>query len=207
MLIIGTSADDMLWDTPEDDEITGGGGNDTLVSAAGQDTLDGGAGRNTASFAGREAGVTVLLEAGLELGSGTRLLNIHSLIGSSFDDVLIGDAGANWLFGGDGDDYIEGGGGNDTLVGGAGENVLTGGTGADLFVFHAGQAQGDIVTDFNALEGDRLLFLGYGSLAGGARFEHIGGFAWEIRSWDGLIVDVITLANGAMPGLADWTFG
>ena len=61
------------------------------------------------------------------------------------------------LIGTSGSDGINGGGGNDIIDGGAGTDYLTGGRGADTFIFHA-HSQYDVVTDFNAAEGDRIVF-------------------------------------------------
>lgn len=79
-------------------------------------------------------------------------------------DVLQGLAGNDALFGGAGDDTLNGGLGNDSLNGGPGTDWLTGGGGADTLTgghgadtFHAFAGSGvDIVTDFNAAEGDRV---------------------------------------------------
>ena len=61
------------------------------------------------------------------------------------------------LTGSSGSDSIDGGAGNDTIDGGAGTDYLTGGRGADTFVF-TGNSQYDIITDFNAAEGDTIVF-------------------------------------------------
>jgi Ca2+-binding RTX toxin-like protein len=61
------------------------------------------------------------------------------------------------LQGTSGSDSINGGGGNDVIDGGAGTDYLTGGRGADTFIFHA-HSQYDVITDFNAAEGDRIVF-------------------------------------------------
>lgn len=68
-----------------------------------------------------------------------------------------GTGKADYLVGTAGSDTINGGGGNDTLVGGAGTDVLTGGHGADTFVVGP-DSQYDIITDFNAAEGDHIVF-------------------------------------------------
>ncbi len=59
------------------------------------------------------------------------LIGIENLTGTSFDDTLIGDDGANVLDGVDGDDVLKGGAGADTLLGGLGDDLLTGGGGGD----------------------------------------------------------------------------
>ena len=58
------------------------------------------------------------------------------------DERAFGFAGNDTLVGGDGDDTLDGGTGNDTLTGGAG---------ADTFIYSGGN---DVITDFNAAEGD-----------------------------------------------------
>jgi Hemolysin-type calcium-binding repeat (2 copies). len=60
------------------------------------------------------------------------------------------------LDGGDGNDTLYGGDGNDRLIGADGDDYLNGGSGADLFVFSWGNGQ-DIISDFNAAQGDRIV--------------------------------------------------
>jgi Ca2+-binding RTX toxin-like protein len=54
--------------------------------------------------------------------------------GTSNNDTLTGNSGANTLHGGDGNDVLNGGGGPDTLLGGAGNDTLSGESGADLMI-------------------------------------------------------------------------
>src|SRR5262245_14054960 len=68
--------------------------------------------------------------------------------GTGKSEVLNGSSGA---------DIIDGGGGNDVIDGGAGTDYLTGGRGADTFIFHP-HSQYDVITDYNAAEGDRIVF-------------------------------------------------
>lgn len=86
--------------------------------------------------------------------------------GSGKADILNGSSGA---------DIIDGGAGNDTIFGGAGTDYLTGGRGADTFVVGS-HSQYDIITDFNAAEGDRIVF----DSADGARSVYSG------QLWDGM---------------------
>ncbi|SFK37162.1 VCBS domain-containing protein, partial [Falsiroseomonas stagni] len=70
---------------------------------------------------------------------------------------LEGSAGNDSLIGGTGNDTLLGFGGNDVLDGGVGPDSLTGGAGADSFLFASSlQANRDVVTDFSALEGDKI---------------------------------------------------
>jgi len=87
--------------------------------------------------------------------------------GTGKSEVLNGSAGA---------DVIDGGAGNDTIKGGAGTDYLTGGRGADTFVFGA-HSQYDVITDFNAAEGDRIVL----DMGGAA-----GNVAYAGALWDGL---------------------
>ena len=60
-----------------------------------------------------------------------------------------GNLFANKLYGNAGNNVLNGQSGNDMLNGGAGHDTLIGGAGNDTFVFAAGQADGDIVVDFD----------------------------------------------------------
>ncbi|NER00020.1 MAG: hypothetical protein F6K30_25530 [Cyanothece sp. SIO2G6] len=54
------------------------------------------------------------------------------------------------------DDELIGGAGSDRLRGGPGKDWLTGGKGADTFVFDTNDGIFDIITDFDASEGDTI---------------------------------------------------
>ena len=85
--------------------------------------------------------------------------------GTGKSEVLVGSSGA---------DTIDGGGGNDTIVGGAGTDYLTGGRGADTFVVRAHSGY-DVITDFNAAEGDRIVL----DLGGSADKAAYSGELWD----------------------------
>ncbi|MBC7987944.1 MAG: hypothetical protein H7X93_14925 [Sphingomonadaceae bacterium] len=86
---------------------------------------------------------------------------IHALAGDDLvvagpgEDRLYGNAGDDRLRGRDDDDALRGGAGSDRVVGGRGDDTLSGGAGADMFKF-GGPSGRDVVTDFDAAEGDRL---------------------------------------------------
>lgn len=108
--------------------VSGGGGNDKLPSSGGDDVVD----------------------------------------GQDGNDNIVGDAGNDTLLGGSGKDVLNGGVGDDLINGGLGADRTTGGTGADKFVFSGNNKRAalrtstvkslDRITDFNAVEGDRLVF-------------------------------------------------
>jgi Ca2+-binding RTX toxin-like protein len=133
-----------------DNVITGGAGDDVLSGGGGNDILIGGLGNDTASYANAAGAVDVRLNGGVARNDGDggtdTLVSIENLIGSAFDDLLIGDAGANILRGGLGRDTLLGLDGDDVLDGGAGlANILQGGRGDDLYIV---SAVGDSVIEF-----------------------------------------------------------
>ena len=101
----------------------------------------------------------------VELGSVENGPSIEGVLGTGFNDVIIGNQMENVFLAGAGDDYISGGSGDDILNGGAGSDVvigddgadrliggdgvdtLTGGLGRDTFVLDAGST--DTITDFD----------------------------------------------------------
>ena len=129
-LLIGNAASNALSGMGGDDTLKGGGGADVLAGGAGDDlllggtgadTLYGGSGIDTVSYAGSSEGVLVLLQySHATEGDGTVDIfsSIENVIGSSHDDYMEGDDGANVMVGGDGQDALYGMGGADTLIGG-----------------------------------------------------------------------------------------
>ena len=126
------------------DYLMGDANNNVLDGGAGDDWLNGRSGTDTATYISATSGVTVNLNLSAPQntgGAGTdTLVNIESLIGSTFNDVLTAGAAAGDLQGGAGDDTLaagpggvtmEGGVGNDTMLAGAGADKLDGGDGAD----------------------------------------------------------------------------
>ena len=88
--------------------------------------------------------------------------------GSNKADILAGSASA---------DAVAGGRGNDRLDGASGNDQLTGGEGADTFVLRSGGGD-DVVTDFNAAAGDRVMF-DYGTYSDVMVF----GQLYDGRTW------------------------
>jgi Ca2+-binding RTX toxin-like protein len=125
--ISGTRYDNTLYGTSSGDAIYGLEGNDTLKGGGGADYLDGGAGIDTALYSDSTLGVAVNLATGRGYGGtaeGDTLVSIENVIGSNYNDTLIGTRGANELRGGEGNDVLKGGGGNDYLEGGYGNDIL-----------------------------------------------------------------------------------
>jgi Ca2+-binding RTX toxin-like protein len=117
--------------------------------------------------------------------------------GSNKADILAGSAST---------DVVEGGRGNDRLDGASGNDTLTGGEGADTFVLRSGGGD-DVVTDFNAAAGDRVMFdygtysdvMVFGRLSDGQTWQNFTGTATFSVSasdvnGDG-VVDTVISAN------------
>ncbi len=127
--VIGSDYDDVLVGDAHDNMLRGGAGDDRLSGGGGNNVLDGGSGVNTVSYIDASGGVSVDLSANAAsdngLGGRDTLLNIQNIVGSSHDDVLIGDGADNHIQGGEGDDVLMGLGGNNVLDGGAGTNTAS----------------------------------------------------------------------------------
>ncbi|MBW6506389.1 MAG: Hint domain-containing protein [Rhodobacteraceae bacterium] len=173
--LLGGDGADFLDGGAGNDTLIGGIGNDTLVGGAGADVLNAGQGMDFADYSASGAGVSIDLAAGTGAGGdaeGDTLSGVDGLIGSDFDDVLLGfdgfsndpsdsytnvfyagagndyldgRGGDDSLFGEDGDDTIFGGAGNDWIVGGAGLDHVFGGTGSDTITVNWNDSAGEFV--------------------------------------------------------------
>ena len=190
--LAGTGRANRLEGGAGNDRMLGGSGDDVLQGGAGADRLYGGPGVDRASYEGSDAGVTVDLEDGTGEGGhaeGDTMTDFENVIGSNFDDVLIGDNNANQLAGGEGDDI---------LGGGAGADRLDGGDGLDWIFYHdsdagitvnlkdntaaGGHAEGDVIIDIENVIGtahpDTLVGDdGANELEGGAGGDELDGGA------------------------------
>ena len=104
-LIVGNADANILAGRQGDDRLDGGGGDDQLSGGDGFDLVD---------YQWAPVSVNVNLTSGVATGYGTDTLStIEGVIGSRFDDWLIGDEGPNFFQGGGGNDLIAGNGGVD----------------------------------------------------------------------------------------------
>ncbi|MCK0171600.1 hypothetical protein MWU53_11070 [Aliiroseovarius sp. S1123] len=124
-----------------DDRLIGGDGNDVLLASDGADLFDGSAGVDMVDMRANTSGATVDLVAGTGAGSmvGDQFISIENLVGTEFDDLLVGNDADNRLVGRNGADILTGGGGDDRLLGGVGADQLNGGTGDDRIIGHNGR--------------------------------------------------------------------
>ena len=161
--LIGTNFNDLLYGDGNANVLNGGGGNDTLVGGAGADTLIGGGGFDYASYSTAGSGVTAsLANQAVNTGDaqGDSYSGISGLIGSAYNDTLIGDGNANVLNGGAGDDTLIGGAGADTLTGGGGHDTADYSTSSAAVQVHldgtantGGDAAGDVLNGISNLNG------------------------------------------------------
>ena len=138
----GNDQNNTLTGGAGDDHLFGGVGDDTLIGGAGNDELDGGEDSGTSDIADYSASgaavtvnlsdATVTLALGVTMGpsagkggdaQGDTFADIEDVIGSNFNDILIGDnrsGKVNILSGGKGNDLVFGSAGIDDLRGGEG---------------------------------------------------------------------------------------
>ena len=131
----GSVNGDKLAGAGGDDIIRALGGDDTIFGLAGTDSYDGGAGTDTLDLSDATTGTAARLDLdAVRNADGDRasLTGIENVTGSNFDDILVGDEGANRLLGRSGDDQLVGLAGDDQLFGNTGDDVLRGGAGDDI---------------------------------------------------------------------------
>lgn len=133
--LLGGAGDDTLLGDAGADRLFGDSGRDTLEGGLGDDLLDGGSGTDTANYANASAGIELNIQrssAQDTKGAGfDTLVDIENVIGSAYDDRIIGSDKANRIDLGAGSDFANGRGGTDRLYGEAGDDVLRGHDGDD----------------------------------------------------------------------------
>ena len=110
------------------DTFNGFSGDDFFVGGPGGDTFTGGTGNDTVSYDNALVGVRADLftpATNTNDAAGDTYSSIENLIGSDFNDTLVGNSQVNVLTGGLGNDSFFGGAGNDILVGGAGTDIAS----------------------------------------------------------------------------------
>lgn len=216
--LAGGSGNDRLDGAAGADKLSGGDGNDWL-SGTMEDRFDGGRGTDTLDLSGSPMAVGVdifgtgtffpdlYIAAGsngyLNVWLGESELSdiakgIENIIGSSYNDWLIGNGLENFIRGGAGDDVIGathadgrvdrlfGEAGNDELGAGSGNDELTGGSGADKFVFDPDNSDGNwVIHDYSKAEGDEVVL-----------FPYSGNFTWKTVDYLGTPSVQATFGDG-----------
>ena len=172
-----------------DDTLIGDGNNNNLLGGLGADVLNGGGGSDSADYGGSAAGVTASLAnpaSNTGEAAGDTYISIENLVGSDFNDTLIGNNNDNTIRGGLGADALNGMGGFDY----ASYSTSTTGVTASLAnpAINTGEAAGDTYISIEALRGsdfnDTLIGdannnnlrggLGADVLNGGGGFDNAG---------------------------------
>ncbi|AUM68726.1 type I secretion protein [Pseudomonas fluorescens] len=112
---------EMFQGSDFNDTLSGSGVKDIFIGGAGADVIDGRVGLDSAFYITSTTGVSINLQTQINQGGdaeGDVLLNIEHVLGSHFNDALVGNTGVNYLEGGLGNDVIDGGDGNDFIYGG-----------------------------------------------------------------------------------------
>ncbi|GJM02808.1 MAG: hypothetical protein DHS20C08_13090 [Rhodomicrobium sp.] len=168
----GGFGDDIIIGGSGENNIKGGPGDDTIIGGSGADTINGESGADTVDYSGSTEGISFNFVTGQNLGGDAendQLINVETIIGTSFVDsfngssnneTFIGGGGADLLFGNDGDDTLTGGEGADTLDGGSGDDIASyeGSNAAvtiDLInqLATGGEAEGDSLTNIEGAIG------------------------------------------------------
>ncbi|MCF2950321.1 hypothetical protein L0668_19590 [Paraglaciecola aquimarina] len=131
--IYGDDSNNIINGRGGDDKLYGRGGDDTFVYSAGDDIYMGGAGVDTLDASELSTGINVLLSSSS--------YDLENVIGTRFDDRIIGDGKHN------------------RLDGGAGNNELTGGNGHDTFVVHNGKNEANATNTLNGGGGNDTVLL------------------------------------------------
>ncbi|WP_158241860.1 Hint domain-containing protein [Tabrizicola sp. TH137] len=181
--IFGGGSADSLFGGDGQDLLEGGDANDTLIGGAGIDTLYGGTGLDVIDYSASDAAVNINLRTWTATGGhaqGDVLAGVDGVVGSAFNDTIIGfdDEGlssADFYFnqfeGGAGNDVIEGRGGSDALFGGADDDTVLGGDGNDT----VSGGDGNDVLSGDAGNDTMSGGAGNDTLAGGAGNDTLAG--------------------------------
>ena len=214
-LIEGGDGDDNLAGDDGDDTIYGGAGNDRINGGrssdllfgggsstySGKDVLDGGDGFDIVTLQteysnGLATGAVVDLVNGWISWNGAfadeQIFNFEGASGSSANDTIIGDDGANRIDGVAGDDLLIGAAGNDTITDGYGNDIIFGDDGDDYIYDTDGD---DVIYGGNGNDYIRD-DSGNDSIYGGAGDDTIGSYIGSdyIDGGDG--IDTIDFSYG-----------
>jgi endoglucanase len=170
--------------------LLGNAGNNLLNGMAGSDVMRGGLGNDV--YFVDDAGDLVFENA--NAGTDAVFASVNYTLTANVETLVLQGSGNLTGTGNGLDNKLHGNAGDNTLDGGAGADILRGNAGNDTFVFHAGQANGDTIADFDgqgASVGDSLMFVGYGA---GATFDQSDA-THGVITFNGGSTETITFAN------------
>ena len=162
--LLGSDFADLLEGDSGKNILVGGKGDDSMVGGGGGDQYVGGDGKDVVDYDKSVLAVQAYLDStfqqfnsGAAVGDGYN--SIENLVGSAFNDVLVGDSADNALDGGAGDDTLTGAGGGDALNGGTGIDTASYASAAGAVTLDlstggaAGEAKGDSYVSIENLIG------------------------------------------------------
>ena len=188
----GAGGEDVLWGQGGNDELYGNDGNDWLIGGIGADKLDGGNGWDTVRYSYAATGLRADLQdfwGNTGDAAGDTYFGAENVVGSDWNDLLLGDNSANEVWGDYGDDHIWGRGGND---------VLAGGNGVDTFHFTSGWGA-DRLLDYKVGGAEKLSFDGIAGLTSFSQLTLTDAAAGLTVSYGGnsiLLQGIHTLSAG-----------
>ena len=209
--LIGSFGSDTLFGGAGTDNLQGSGGNDILDGNDGDDILAGGPGDDV--YYVNSQGDVVIENVGTGIDVVYALVD-YALQGPNIEILSLAMGSATWGSGNSESNTIFGNAGDNILNGGGSSDSLNGLGGNDTFGFLAGEANGDVVYEFQGNGpgvGDSLKFIGFGTLAQGASFTQATATEWIIHSGLDSHEEVITIyADGGFTGAtldpSDWAF-
>jgi Ca2+-binding RTX toxin-like protein len=173
-------------------DLSGGGGDDLIVSNLPDSELRGGDGNDTLRLSGLPTAVTLNMAQGRYTAQGNWVFlatDFEHVIGTSFNDVIIGTVGPNRLSSGAGADVISPGGGDDLVHAGPGTDQVS-------FVGAARSVIVDLAERYAVGEGSDALS-GVEDVVGSPFADSISGNAGSNRLDGGFGGDDVVGARGA----------
>ena len=180
-VLIGGKGNDRLDGRGGNDKLYGGDGDDTLRGGDGTDELNGGKGSDLFLIKYYESGTVTINgegndengvaqeadpgdvdtvsyaewvhsnDMGITVTLGSELMGIENVIGSRYEDSIIGDSGDNVIEGGKEMDTLDGGGGNDTVSYKSSSEGVT--VNLETDTVSGGDAAGDTISGFENIIG------------------------------------------------------
>jgi len=132
--VTGSDEANVITGGTNDDRIYLSKGGDTLYGLGGTDTLDG-------SKLDGPSGINVDLRDEQSINTGDEISGFENVVGTSRNDLLLGNDQDNRLKGGDGKDFLYGFDGNDTLIDKQGNGDMLAGLNGENDVAEIGDAQ------------------------------------------------------------------
>ncbi|MGB8812518.1 MAG: calcium-binding protein [Paracoccaceae bacterium] len=174
-VILGSAGDEKFWGFRGADTFYGGGGNDFVYYR--DDARYGGLRGIIANLETSVVGTTINGTIRDGFGQIDRIVNIHGVVGTRYNDIFLGSREADYFSGGEGIDLYNGKGGNDYI---------------DFDARFGDQTQVGVVVNLK-LAANQITNDGYGNIETAISIEHILGSAFNDRI-------TMTLGNDTVSG-------